>query len=79
VVIGSDLRRTGWFTTPDRLLNRLHDNVVWSMRGNFLDVPVDCPQRDERLSGPGTYRARPVYASGAGKVSLRLALSVADG
>lgn len=53
VVIGSDLRRTGWFTSSHELLNRFHDNVVWSMRGNFVDVPTDCPQRDERLGWTG--------------------------
>jgi alpha-L-rhamnosidase len=35
------------------LINRLHENVVWSMRGNFLDIPTDCPQRDERLGWTG--------------------------
>ena len=34
-------------------MNRLHENVVWSMRGNFLDIPTDCPQRDERLGWTG--------------------------
>jgi alpha-L-rhamnosidase len=53
VVVGSDLRRTGWFASSHELLNRFHDNVVWSMRGNFLDVPTDCPQRDERLGWTG--------------------------
>ena len=53
VVVGSDLARTGWFTSSDPLLNQLHDNVVWSMRGNFVDVPTDCPQRDERLGWTG--------------------------
>jgi alpha-L-rhamnosidase len=53
VVVGSDLRRTGWFTSSDPLLNRFHENVVWGMRGNFLDVPTDCPQRDERLGWTG--------------------------
>lgn len=53
VVIGSDLRRTGWFECSDPDLNKLHENVVWGMRGNFLDVPVDCPQRDERLGWTG--------------------------
>ncbi len=53
VVLGSDLRRTGWFTTSDSDLNQLHQNVVWGMRGNFLDVPTDCPQRDERLGWTG--------------------------
>ncbi len=53
VVVGSDLRRTGWFECSHELLNRFHENVVWSMRGNFLDVPTDCPQRDERLGWTG--------------------------
>jgi alpha-L-rhamnosidase len=53
VVCHSDLQRTGWFECSDPLVNRLHENVVWSMRGNFLDVPTDCPQRDERLGYTG--------------------------
>ncbi|WP_419994072.1 family 78 glycoside hydrolase catalytic domain [Streptomyces boninensis] len=53
VVLGSDLRRTGWFSCSDPELERLHENVVWGMRGNFLDVPTDCPQRDERLGWTG--------------------------
>ncbi len=53
VVLHSDLERTGWFETSDPLLNQLHKNVVWGMRGNFLDVPTDCPQRDERLGWTG--------------------------
>lgn len=52
-VIHSDLERTGHFECSDERVNRLHDNVVWSMRGNFLDVPTDCPQRDERLGWTG--------------------------
>lgn len=53
VVVGSDLRRAGWFESSNELLNRFHDNVVWSMRGNFLSIPTDCPQRDERLGWTG--------------------------
>jgi alpha-L-rhamnosidase len=53
VVVGSDLRRTGWFTSSSSLLNRLHENIVWGMRGNFVDVPTDCPQRDERMGWTG--------------------------
>ena len=53
VVIGSDMRRTGWFTCSDERVNRLHENVVWGMRGNFLSLPTDCPQRDERLGWTG--------------------------
>jgi alpha-L-rhamnosidase len=53
VVVHSDLRRTGYFECSDPLLNQLHSNVTWGMRGNFLDVPTDCPQRDERLGWTG--------------------------
>jgi len=53
VVCHSDMERTGWFDCSDPLINRLHENVVWSMRGNFLDIPTDCPQRDERLGWTG--------------------------
>ena len=53
VVIHSEMRRTGWFECSDSQLNRLHDNVLWSMRGNFLSVPSDCPQRDERMGWTG--------------------------
>jgi alpha-L-rhamnosidase len=53
VVVGSNLRRTGWFSCSSELVNQLHENIVWGMRGNFLDVPTDCPQRDERLGWTG--------------------------
>jgi alpha-L-rhamnosidase len=53
VVLHSDMERTGWFESSDPLVNRLHENVVWSMRGNFLSIPTDCPQRDERLGWTG--------------------------
>lgn len=53
VVAHTDMRRIGWLTTSNPLLNRLHENVVWGMRGNFVDIPTDCPQRDERLGWTG--------------------------
>ncbi|UQN09161.1 glycoside hydrolase family 78 protein [Deinococcus sp. QL22] len=53
VVVHSDLNRTGWFQCSDPLVNQLHENIVWGMRGNFLDVPTDCPQRDERMGWTG--------------------------
>lgn len=52
-VYHTDLERTGWFESSDRLVNKLHDNVVWGMRGNFVDIPTDCPQRDERVGWTG--------------------------
>jgi alpha-L-rhamnosidase len=53
VVVSSDLQRIGEFECSNELLNQLHRNVVWSTRDNFLDVPTDCPQRDERLGWTG--------------------------
>lgn len=53
VVVSSDLTRTGTFACSDDLVNQLHSNVVWSQRGNFLDLPTDCPQRDERQGWTG--------------------------
>jgi alpha-L-rhamnosidase len=53
VVCHSDMERTGWFGCSNELINRLHENVVWSMRGNFFSIPTDCPQRDERLGWTG--------------------------
>src|SRR5690606_39219915 len=53
VVIHSDMEQTGSFACSNPLINRLQDNLLWSQRGNFLDVPTDCPQRDERLGWTG--------------------------
>lgn len=52
-VYHTDMERTGWFESSNALVDRLHENVVWSMRGNFLDIPTDCPQRDERVGWTG--------------------------
>jgi alpha-L-rhamnosidase len=57
VVVHSDMRRTGWFETSNELVNRMHENAVWSMRDNFVGVPTDCPQRDERLGWTGDLNA----------------------
>jgi alpha-L-rhamnosidase len=53
LVVHTDLERTGWFESSHSGLNRLHENVIWSMRDNFVDLPTDCPQRDERLGWTG--------------------------
>ena len=52
-VVYSDLDETGWFTTSDERINRLFENAKWSQKDNFLDVPTDCPQRDERMGWTG--------------------------
>jgi alpha-L-rhamnosidase len=53
VVVHSDMKKLGSFNCSDVLLNQLHANATWSMRGNFLSIPSDCPQRDERLGWTG--------------------------
>nr|AYQ73063.1 alpha-L-rhamnosidase [Cohnella candidum] len=52
-VIHSDMQKTGVFECSDDRVNQLQRNIVWGQRGNFLDVPTDCPQRDERLGWTG--------------------------
>lgn len=49
----TDMKRTGSIRTDSKLFNRLLENAVWSQRDNFLDIPTDCPQRDERLGWTG--------------------------
>jgi alpha-L-rhamnosidase len=52
-VIHTDMERTGEFECSNEMVNRLQQNILWGQRGNFLDVPTDCPQRDERLGWTG--------------------------
>ena len=61
-VLYSDLRDTGCLETSDPMLNRLIANTLWSQRANFIDIPTDCPQRDERLGWTGDAQ---VFASTA--------------
>ncbi len=53
VVIHSDTPQTGSFTCSDPTINQLQHNIWWGQRGNFVDIPSDCPQRDERLGWTG--------------------------
>jgi alpha-L-rhamnosidase len=53
IVMHSDLRRTGYFKCGHAKLNKLYSNVIWGQRDNYLDIPTDCPQRDERLGWSG--------------------------
>ncbi|MBC8111855.1 MAG: family 78 glycoside hydrolase catalytic domain, partial [Verrucomicrobia bacterium] len=53
VVIHSDMEKTGEFECSNPLLNQLQHNIQWGQKSNFLDVPTDCPQRDERLGWTG--------------------------
>ncbi|MBE3048638.1 hypothetical protein IMZ48_40295 [Candidatus Bathyarchaeota archaeon] len=58
-MINSDMRETGSFECSSPKLNKLHENIKWSMRSNFVSVPTDCPQRDERLGWTGDAHSFP--------------------
>lgn len=53
IVLHSDMEPTGSFSCSNHLLNQLQHNILWGQKGNFVDVPTDCPQRDERLGWTG--------------------------
>lgn len=53
VVVHSDMKRTGSFKCGNEKVNQLYHNIIWGQKSNFLDVPTDCPQRDERLGWTG--------------------------
>jgi len=57
VALYSDMATTGIFTTSNPLINQLQHNIQWGQKGNFVDVPTDCPQRDERLGWTGDAQA----------------------
>ncbi|MBC2839326.1 family 78 glycoside hydrolase catalytic domain [Robiginitalea sp. SC105] len=57
IALYSDMDQTGEFSSSNELLNQLQHNIQWGQRGNFLDVPTDCPQRDERLGWTGDAQA----------------------
>jgi alpha-L-rhamnosidase len=56
-VIHSDMAPAGNFECSDSMINQLQKNIQWGLRGNFLDIPTDCPQRDERLGWTGDAQA----------------------
>ena len=53
----TDMKRTGYMQTDNARFQRLYENVIWGQRGNFVDIPTDCPQRDERLGWTGDINA----------------------
>ena len=53
IVLHSAMEQTGTFECSDPLLNQLQSNILWGQKGNFLELPTDCPQRDERLGWTG--------------------------
>ena len=57
IAVHSDMKRTGYLRSSNPLLNQLFSNIIWGQKGNFLDVPTDCPQRDERMGWTGDAQA----------------------
>lgn len=53
VALYSDMERTGGFNCSDERINKLNKNIFWSAKSNFVDIPTDCPQRDERMGWTG--------------------------
>ena len=48
IAVHSQMKRTGYIRTSDPMVNQLFSNIIWGQKSNFVDVPTDCPQRDER-------------------------------
>lgn len=57
IAIYTDMERTGYIRTANPKLNRFYENTLWSQRANFIDIPTDCPQRDERVGWTGDCQA----------------------
>ena len=57
IVIHSDMEISGEFECSSPLINQLQKNITWGQKGNFLDIPTDCPQRDERMGWTGDAQA----------------------
>ena len=52
-VLHSEMEQTGTFSCSNELVNQLQHNILWGLKGNFVDIPTDCPQRDERMGWTG--------------------------
>ena len=63
IALYSDMKRTGYIECADKRINKLFSNTLWSQRANFIDIPTDCPQRDERMGWLGDAQ---VFAKTAG-------------
>lgn len=53
IAVHSDIKRTGYFSCGNDKINQLYHNIIWGQKSNYLDIPTDCPQRDERLGWTG--------------------------
>ncbi len=81
VVVSSDLPISGQFTSSDPALNQLQSNVVWSQRANFVSIPTDCPQRDERVGWTAdisVFARTAVFNMDAGSFLSKYMIDLAD-
>src|SRR5690606_9403976 len=53
LVLNADVEQVGDFQSDNTMLNQLYKNIIWTQRANYIDIPTDCPQRDERLGWTG--------------------------
>ena len=53
IAVNSDMKRTGSYRCGNEKINQLYHNIIWGQKSNYLDIPTDCPQRDERLGWTG--------------------------
>jgi alpha-L-rhamnosidase len=53
IAVNSDMKRTGYYRCGNEKINQLYHNIIWGQKSNYLDIPTDCPQRDERLGWTG--------------------------
>ncbi len=82
VVIGSDTPRAGDFACSDPRINQLQSNIRWGQRGNYVSIPTDCPQRDERLGWMGdaqVFVRTATYNAGVGAFFTKWLVDVDDG
>lgn len=63
VVVHSDMEQLGTFECSHGWMNQFHKNTQWGLRGNFLSIPTDCPQRDERMGWTGDLQVNPALVS----------------
>ena len=56
-MLASAIERTGYLKTNNELVNKFVQNTMWGQLGNYVDVPTDCPQRNERLGWTGDAQA----------------------
>jgi len=81
VVLSSMMATTGHFSCSDESVNQLYQNIIWSQRGNFISIPTDCPQRNERMAWLGdaqVFAQTAVYNADSADFLARFMIAVRD-